>query len=96
MMNRLANKKYKLCLDYHIKKCDGPCEGLISEKEYNEMVDEVVKVIRGKTDELIKELEVKMNSASENMDYEKAAEIRDKVDQLKAYIKQTKNCKQRF
>jgi excinuclease ABC subunit C len=80
----IANKKYKLCLDYHIKKCDGPCEGLISEKEYNEMVDEVVKVIRGKTDELIKELEVKMNFASENTDYEKAAEIRDKVDQLKA------------
>ncbi|RKY95103.1 MAG: excinuclease ABC subunit C [Ignavibacteriae bacterium] len=80
----IANKKYKLCLDYHIKKCDGPCEGLVSEKDYNEMVDEVVKVVRGKTDELIKELEVKMNSASEKMDYEKAAEIRDKLDQLKA------------
>ncbi len=80
----IANKKYKLCLDYHIKKCDGPCEGLVSEKEYNQMVDEVVKVVRGKTDELIKELEVKMNSASEEMDYEKAAEIRDKLDQLKA------------
>jgi len=80
----IANKKYKLCLDYHIKKCDGPCEGFVSQKEYNEMVDEVVKVIRGKTDELIKELEVKMNSASEKMDYEKAAEIRDKLDRLKA------------
>lgn len=80
----IADKKYKLCLDYHIKKCDGPCEGLVSEKEYNEMVDEVVKVIRGKTDELIKELEVKMNSASGTMDFEKAAEIRDKLDQLKA------------
>ncbi len=80
----IANKKYKLCLDYHIKKCDGPCEGLVSEKEYGDMVDEVVKVIRGKTDELIKELEVKMNSASGKMNYEKAAEIRDKLDQLKA------------
>ena len=80
----IANKKYKLCLDYHIKKCDGPCEGLISEKDYGDMVDEVVKVVRGKTDELIKELEIKMNSASEKMDYEKAAEIRDKLDQLKA------------
>ncbi len=79
----IKKKKYKLCLDYHIKKCDGPCEGLISEKDYSEMVDEVVKVLRGKTDELIKELEVKMKNAAENMVYEKAAEIRDKLDQLK-------------
>ncbi|MCW8813942.1 MAG: GIY-YIG nuclease family protein, partial [Chlorobium sp.] len=40
----IAKKKFKVCLDYHIKKCDGPCEGLVSEKDYNEMVDEVVKV----------------------------------------------------
>ncbi|MDZ7624839.1 MAG: GIY-YIG nuclease family protein [Ignavibacteriaceae bacterium] len=48
----IAKKKFKVCLDYHIKKCDGPCEGLVSEKDYNEMVDEVVKVIRGRTDDL--------------------------------------------
>jgi excinuclease ABC subunit C len=79
----IAAKKYKICLDYHIKKCDGPCEGLVSEKEYSEMVDEVIKVIRGKTDDLIKELEAKMNSAATEMEFEKAAEIRDKVEQLK-------------
>ena len=79
----IAKKKYKVCLDYHIKKCDGPCEGLVSEKDYNEMVDEVVKVIRGRTDDLIKELDKKMKSSSENMEFEKAAGIRDKIDQLK-------------
>jgi excinuclease ABC subunit C len=79
----IAKKKFKVCLDYHIKKCDGPCEGLVSEKDYNEMVDEVVKVIRGRTDDLIKDLDKKMKSASENMNFEKAAEIRDKIDQLR-------------
>jgi excinuclease ABC subunit C len=79
----IAKKKYKLCLDYHINKCDGPCEGLISESEYNEMVQEVIKLLRGKTDDLIKELETKMHNASTGLDFEKAAEIRDKLEQLK-------------
>ena len=79
----IEKKKYKVCLDYHIKKCDGPCEGLISEIAYNEMVSEVVKVIRGKTDDLIDELEVKMKRASEIMEFEKAAEIRDQIEQLR-------------
>ncbi len=78
----IDKKKFKVCLDYHIKKCDGPCEGLISELNYNEMVSEVIKVLKGKTDELIKDLNVKMNSAVENLEFEKAAEIRDKIEQL--------------
>ncbi len=50
----IEKRKFRVCLDYHIKKCDGPCEGLISAKDYGEMVDEVTKVLRGKTDDLIK------------------------------------------
>lgn len=75
-------KKFKVCLDYHIKKCDGPCEGLISSAEYNEMVDEVVKLLKGKTDDLIKLLKQRMESAVANLEFEKAAEIRDKINQL--------------
>ena len=78
----IDNKKFKICLDYHIHKCDGPCEGLVSEKDYNDMVGEVVKLLKGKTDDLIKELTTKMETAVEKMEYEKAAEIRDKRDQL--------------
>jgi excinuclease ABC subunit C len=81
--NSISKKKFKVCLDYHIKKCDGPCEGLVSEKDYNEMVDEVVKVIRGRTDDLIKDLDKKMKATSANMEFEKSAEIRDKIDQLR-------------
>jgi len=79
----IAKKKFKVCLDYHIKKCDGPCEGLVSAKDYNDMVQEVIKVIRGKTDDLIKELEAKMETAAGNTEFEKAAEIRDKIEQLR-------------
>ncbi|MCH7517158.1 MAG: excinuclease ABC subunit C, partial [Bacteroidetes bacterium] len=80
----IEKKKFKVCLDYHIKKCDGPCEGLVSEIEYNEMVQEVIKVIRGKTDDLIKELEAKMDKAAAMTNFEKAAQIRDKIEQLRA------------
>jgi excinuclease ABC subunit C len=78
----IADKKFKVCLDYHIKKCDGPCENLISANAYNEMVDEVIKLLKGKTDDLIKDLKSRMQSAVENLEFEKAAELRDKIDQL--------------
>ncbi|MGA8263791.1 MAG: excinuclease ABC subunit UvrC, partial [Ignavibacteriaceae bacterium] len=80
----IDKKKFKVCLDFHIHKCDGPCEGLISERGYKDMVDEVVKLLKGKTDELIKDLTSKMEIAVEKMEFEKAAEIRDKRDQLNA------------
>ncbi len=80
----IEQKKFKVCLDYHIKKCDGPCEGLISSKEYNEMVSEVVKLLKGRTDDLIKDLAHKMNQAVEQLEFEKAAEVRDKIEQLKS------------
>ncbi|MBU0559507.1 MAG: excinuclease ABC subunit UvrC [Bacteroidetes bacterium] len=86
----IEEKKVKLCLDYHIKKCDGPCEGLISEKEYNEMVSEVVKVLNGKTDQLIVELTDKMNLLSSQLNFEKAALLRDKIEQLRIYSSKQK------
>ena len=80
----ITDKKFKICLDYHIKKCDGPCENLISSKSYNEMVDEVIKLLKGKTDDLIKDLKARMQIAVENLEFEKAAELRDKIEQLSA------------
>jgi excinuclease ABC subunit C len=86
----IDKKKFKVCLDYHIKKCDGPCEGLVSEEEYNEMVGEVIKVLRGKTDDLIKDLKKKMTQSVEDLKYEKAAEIRDKINQLSSISEKQK------
>ena len=86
----IKQKKIKVCLDYHIKKCDGPCEGLISEKDYNAMVNQVVKLLRGKTDELMNELKSEMDAASVNFEFEKAADIRDKIHQLEVYSSRQK------
>lgn len=86
----IQKKKFKVCLDYHIKKCDGPCEGLISQRSYNEMVNQVVKLLRGKTEDLIEELKIQMQILSEKLDFEKAAEIRDKIEQLQIYSSKQK------
>ena len=80
----IAKKKFKVCLDYHIKKCEGPCEGLISPETYNERVTGVIKVLKGKTEDIIKELQIEMSSAGEALEFEKAAFIRDKINQLQA------------
>jgi excinuclease ABC subunit C len=86
----IEKKKFKVCLEYHIKRCDGPCEGLISQINYNEMVGEVVKVLRGKTDDLIDDLKTKMKEMTENLEFEKAADIRDKITQLQMFSSKQK------
>ena len=86
----IDKKKFKVCLDYHIKKCEGPCEGLVTQLHYNGMVSQVIKVLRGKTEELIQELKNQMEDASAKLDFEKAAEIRDRIDQLQVYSSKQK------
>ncbi|MCX7875755.1 MAG: excinuclease ABC subunit UvrC [Melioribacteraceae bacterium] len=86
----IEKKKYKICLDYHIKKCEGPCEGLVSIERYNSFVNQVIKVLKGKTDELINELKQQMIEASANLEFEKAAEIRDRIEQLYVYTSKQK------
>lgn len=85
-----AQKKYKLCLDYHIHKCEGPCEGLVSRKDYNDMIGEVAKLLNGKTTTLISELTEKMNEYSQNMLFEKAARTRDKISAIEVYSSKQK------
>lgn len=86
----IDKKKFKVCLEYHIHKCEGPCEGLVSEQRYNEMINEVEKVINGKTTSLIKELSEKMRIASEKMNFEEAASIRNKIQSLEVYAERQK------
>jgi len=86
----VANKKYKLCLDYHIKKCEGPCEGLISREQYNENVRQAVQIINGKTREIEKKLETKMDELSEQMKFEEATILRNRYLILKDYLSHQK------
>ncbi len=81
-----SGKKQKVCLDYHIKRCFGPCEGHQSREEYAELVEAVVMVLSGKSKSLIDQLSVKMKQASDEMKYEEAARIRDQIEAVRALM----------
>ena len=71
--------KERPCLNYHIKKCMGLCTGKISKEDYNEIISNAVKFISQDTDKIIKALTESMEMCSENLDFEKAAVIRDQI-----------------
>lgn len=66
------------CLNYHIKRCLAPCVGYISKEEYRKQIHEIMDLLEGKTDKIIKELETQMKEASEKLDFETAAYLRDR------------------
>ena len=70
------------CLNYHIKKCIGPCTGHVSQKEYNKMIDEILLFLSGKEETLINLLKEKMNECAMNFNFEEAATYRDKMKNL--------------
>lgn len=86
----IEKKKFKVCLEYHIHKCEGPCEGLVSQAKYNEMTGEIEKVLNGKTASLIKELDAKMRDAALNERFEEAALLRNKIESLTVYTDKQK------
>lgn len=73
----------KPCLNYHIKKCLAPCAGKISSEEYRKMIDKICDFLEEKTEDVIKTLTEEMKRLSENMKYEEAGKIRDKIFALK-------------
>ena len=86
----IKKRKIKVCLDFHIKKCEGPCEGLVSRAHYNGMIDQVATLLRGKTESLRAMLEQEMNSLAAEMKFEEAASIRDRIKGLQAYSERQK------
>jgi excinuclease ABC subunit C len=86
----IRKRKIKVCLDYHIKKCEGPCEGLVSEERYNSMIDQVAKLLEGKTETLIQTLRREMESLAGQMKFEEAALLRDRIRGLEAYTQRQK------
>ncbi|MDD4503782.1 MAG: excinuclease ABC subunit UvrC [Clostridiaceae bacterium] len=74
--------KERPCLNYHIKKCIAPCQGNVSKEQYRELIDSIIMMLEGKQEEVLKRLESKMHEAAEKLDFEKAAEIRDKMNSL--------------
>ncbi len=76
-------KKARPCLNYHIKQCLAPCTGKVSFKEYNENVEQALDFLKGGSTKSLKQLTAEMEEASENLDFERAAKIRDKITAVK-------------
>ena len=72
-------KKSRPCLNYFISRCSAPCAGKISQEDYEQSVSEAVAFIKGGSKSSIKELQRQMEEAAENLDFEKAAKLRDRI-----------------
>ena len=81
---QITGQDGRACLYYDIKLCNGPCIGAVNREEYRGMIQSLIDFLSGKSDYITKEIEQKMQTAAENLDFEKAAEYRD---QLKAIHK---------
>ncbi len=81
----VEEKKVKLCLDYHINKCEGPCEGIVSQDEYNGMIKRVIEFLHGNTAITEEYIAKQMEIASEEKRYEDAALARDQLTAVKDF-----------
>lgn len=72
-----SNKR--ACLNYHIKRCLAPCVNYVSKSEYKKQIDQIIMLLEGKTETVIKKLEQEMKEFAENQNYEKAAIVRDRI-----------------
>lgn len=82
--------KGRACLNYHINQCNAPCMGYISSEEYRKKINETIKFLDGHYSDVIKSLEKKMYEASDNMEFESAAEYRDLIESIKKIAEKQK------
>ena len=75
-------RQHKVCLDFHIKRCPGPCEARITPADYRARIDEVAMFMEGRSDLLVRELHGRMDSAAERLDFENAARYRDQLHSI--------------
>ena len=81
--------KFKVCLEYHLKNCKGPCEGLESETEYMEHISAVRNILKGNYKEALRSFSEKMQVCAENMEFEQAQFYKNKIDALTNYQKKS-------
>ncbi|MCH2662020.1 excinuclease ABC subunit UvrC, partial [bacterium] len=81
---QLPKNGVRLCIEYHIKRCEGPCEKLVDEGEYKKTIDGSVHFLRGQNSEVIKGLQQQMADAAEAMRFEEAARFRDQLKALES------------
>ncbi|XCF06840.1 excinuclease ABC subunit UvrC [Tamlana crocina] len=77
--------KYKVCLEYHLGNCKGPCEGLESETEYNENIKAIKEILKGNFKDSLQQFKVQMLDFANNMQFEEAQKIKEKLEVLENY-----------
>ena len=81
----IARGKYKVCLEYHLGNCKGPCEGLQGEDDYNENLQQVRHILKGNSGEAVKFMKSEMLKLAADMQFEKAEVLKQKIDALQTY-----------
>ncbi len=83
-----SNKR--ACLNYHIKRCLAPCVNYVSKEDYKKQIDQIIMLLEGKTESIIKQIKQEMNEASAKQDYEAAAKLRDRVAAIERFSQEQK------
>lgn len=81
----IESGKYKVCLEYHIGNCLGPCEGLQSREEYDENIQSIRQIIKGNYNDALRQMTNLMQKYAQNLDFETAQSIKEKIDKVKNY-----------
>lgn len=81
----IAGQKFKVCLEYHIGNCKGPCENLVGETEYLQEIQQARKILQGRLTDVSKYYEAQMQNCAERLEFEKAENYRLKIEQLEKY-----------
>lgn len=77
--------KFKVCLEYHIKNCIGPCVGFEPEEEYNEKIAQIKNILKGNFSAVIQHFKKEMQKMAENLEFEKAQQMKEKLDAFNDY-----------
>lgn len=83
--DKIAGGKYKVCLEYHLGNCMGPCEGLQSEVDYNRQIAEIREIIKGNFKSSLHFFKGQMNTLAQELRFEEAQKIKEKIDILENY-----------
>ncbi|MFN8242901.1 MAG: excinuclease ABC subunit UvrC [Ferruginibacter sp.] len=83
--SNIRKKKFKVCLEYHLGNCKGPCEGLQSAENYNEELQQLINLLKGNLSPVIQHFKKEMQQYAANLEFEKAAQIKKKLDHLYTY-----------
>ncbi len=86
----ISQGKFRVCLNYHIKKCHGPCQGFISRSEYMQMIDYVVGFIEGKSTKVVESITRQMHESAAARKFEQAARLRDQLQSIQAFQQKQK------